>query len=715
MNGGLLPGITSCDAEPIHVPGSIQPHGLLLVAEAASLVLRQTAGDVATRLPSAAHPGVPLADAIGAEAADRVAEAVRAGRPGSGFIGRITTPAGEVMDISAFLSGSVICVELEPASPTVEPAVAVLGRLEAAVATFEMAGSLQALCEQAAAAFREFTGFDRVMVYRFGENEAGRVLAEVRRPDTYAFLNHHFPASDIPAQARALYVRNLIRVIPDATYQPAPIQPALGAGDPPLDLSDSTLRSVSPIHLQYLLNMGVTASASVSIVRDGNLWGLIACHHGTPRTLPYDVRAACKALAGSLARQIKAREEAEGYRQRIRFRSIEDGILHLLSRDGTLDDALGNHLMELVRMMDADGVAVIRGPELVASGVHPLRSDIHALATWLAAKPGDGVFVTATLPTSYPAAAGFRDAGSGILSMVLSEEEPWLLIWFRAEQVEVVNWAGNPHKAVEAAPGAPLSPRASFEAWQETVRGRSRPWTLPEVDSARRLRAALLDMRQMRRVKELNNQLTRSLQEQTRLVEQKDHLIGEVNHRVQNSLQLVSSFLLLQARSSDSADARHTLEEARHRLSAVALVHRRLYSGSDTRAVDGAHYVEELCKDTINSMGAEWEPFVSLDLAPVLVPTDRAVTLGLVLTELFININKYAYGGQPGPIAVTLSEERSNLILAVADRGGGKASPRRGFGSRMIDGLVSQMGGRLAYEDNGPGLRVVLTAPAPVT
>ncbi len=707
MSDTLDAALRTCDAEPIHIPGSIQPHGLLIVADAETLIVHHVAGDVEGRLNCANAVGMELCALLGAAPADRIAGVIRLGNAGAGFAGQITTPAGETLDLSAFLTGTMVAVDLEPASPWPESALTVLGQLETASAAFERATSLQALCEQAAKVFRELTGFDRVMIYRFGENEAGRVLAEARREGMHSFLNHHFPASDIPEQARALYVRNLIRGIPDATYSPAPLRPTAT----PIDLSDSSLRSVSPIHLQYLHNMGVRASASISIVRDGTLWGLVACHHDTPHLLTYEIRAACRTLVGGLARQIKAREEAESYRQRIRFRSVEDDVLHLLARDGTLDEALGNHLTELFKMLDADGVAVLRGSELIMSGVHPRSVEIQPLMEWLLKRPGDAVVTSSALSELFPPAAAFRETGSGILSVVLSAEEPWLLIWFRAEQVEVVEWAGNPHKAVNTGPGNVLSPRASFDAWQETVRGCSRRWSLAEVDSARRLRSALLDMRQTRRMKELNGQLTRLLQEQTRLVEQKDYLIGEVNHRVQNSLQLVSSFLQLQARTLGDAGVAAILEEARRRITAVALVHRRLYSGNETRAVDAARYIEELCTDTLASMGEDWTPHVSMDLAPVLIPTDRAVTLGLVVTELFININKYAYGGAPGPIEVRLREDRTNFTLEVADRGSGSTSPRRGFGSRMIDGLVTQMGGRLTREDNKPGLRVVLSAP----
>jgi len=231
------------------------------------------------------------------------------------------------------------------------------------------------------------------------------------------------------------------------------------------------------------------------------------------------------------------------------------------------------------------------------------------------------------------------------------------------------------------------------------------------VDAAVRLRAALLDVQQNRRVRELNRQLTKILQDKDTLLQQKEFLIGEVNHRVQNSLQLVSSFLALQARASDLPELHAALEEARRRLTAVALVHRRLYRGDQIEVVDAARYIEELCADTFSFMGQDWAQHLSLNLSPVLVSTDRAVTLGLVLTELLINSNKYAYGGAAGPIAVELLERHAQLCMTVADKGVDKLSSRKGFGSRIMAALVAQLGGELAYGDNHPGLHSAITMP----
>jgi light-regulated signal transduction histidine kinase (bacteriophytochrome) len=702
--------IKACEDEPIHIPGSIQPYGLMLAAEREKRAIVAVAGNVETRLGVVDWQGRPLAHILG-EGLDGKVTALLESNGAPGYLGLLRTRSGEMLDVSAYLSGDIIVVELEPASPNPAPASELLNQLEVAAVAFENATTLQALCERATEAFRQITGFDRVMVYRFEDDEAGRVLAESRRQDLQTFLNHHFPASDIPTQARALYVRNLIRVIPDIAYTPALLRPFWRAPDP-LDMSQGNLRSVSPVHLQYLSNMGVRASASVSIVRDGLLWGLIACHNETRRQIPYEVRIACRSLAAGLARQIKAKEEAEGYRQRIRLRSFEEDIIALLSREGTLDETLANHLGEVGTMLGADGVAVLRGTEAVLAGLSPALEDVRRLADWVLARPpGGAVFSTNNLEAVYAPGSSFRETGSGVLALILSADESWLLLWFRAEHVEVVNWAGNPHKAVDADPRAVLTPRASFDAWQEIVRGNARRWTLPELEAAHRMRTAILDVQQTRRLRDLNRQLTQILHEKDELLEQKDFLIGEVNHRVQNSLQLVSSFLGLQSRTSESPEVKFALGEARRRLSAVVLVHRRLYRGDQIQFIDASRYIQELCADAIASMGEVWAKQISLDLAPVIISTDRAVTVGLVVTELIININKYAYAGEPGSIEIRLTEERNFLRLTIADRGVGRLTFRKGFGSRLMDGLVGQLGGTLTYSDNQPGLRATLLVP----
>ncbi len=455
--------LTLCDREAIHVPGSIQPHGMMLVTDRDTLHVRHVAGDVEGRLGFLAWEGQKLAALLGGTLAARITALTQSGASG-GFVGQLPTTAGELLDVSAHPSGAYVSIELEPASKEPMPASLaslVLDELETAAAAFERAGTLQVLCDRAAIEFRRVTGFDRVLVYHFFDDAAGRVLAEDRRDDQRSFSNHHFPASDIPRQARALYVRKLTRVIPDIAYRPAPLRPDWT--DPePLDMSDCSLRSVSPVHLQYMKNMGVGASASVSIVKDGVLWGLIACHNETPRMMGFDVRVACRALAGAMARQIKAKEEAEGYRQRLELRSFEDEIARMLTEGSSLDAALSGHLGEISRMLRADGVAVLRADALVTHGTCPGKAEIRGLAEWVLARNDEAAFATDFLSETYPPAMAFCERGSGLLALTVSKAEPWLLLCFRAEQIEIIDWAGNPDKTPPLDPTEALTPRASF-------------------------------------------------------------------------------------------------------------------------------------------------------------------------------------------------------------------------------------------------------------
>jgi two-component system, chemotaxis family, sensor kinase Cph1 len=704
----LGPDVTDCDREPIHIPGAIQPHGLLLVADA-DLVVVGGAGDVEGRL-AADWIGRPLPELLGRP----LPELASAGAPAEGpaeavALGPVVTgqPSDEGLDASARFQDGRWLVQLEPRSTSWADAATLLAWLDGAGGLLERAADLKELCARAAEVFRELTGFDRVMIYRFLDDGAGVVVAEDRDPELGSFLNHHFPASDVPKQARDLYVRNRVRVIPDAGYAPAPLRPA-GLRD--LDLSDIDLRSVSPIHVQYLRNMGVGASASVSIVKDGLLWGLVACHHRAPRTLPYAERLACRALGGSLARQVRAKEEAEGYRERLRLRAAEDVVAGRLMAEADLGSLIAESADDLQRMLAADGFAAVQGRELTCVGRCPDRADVREVAAWV--RGGGAVPIhTESLPEIFPEARAYADLASGLLAVTVSSEEPIILLWFRAEHRELVEWAGNPHKAVTVRPGETLSPRASFEAWTEEVRGRARPWTLNEIDAAGRLVRALFEARQTRRIRELNKELSATVADKESLLVQKDYLLKEVNHRVQNSLQIVSAFLAMQARAEKDPTLTKHLEEAQRRLSAVALVHRRLYSDDSVQIVDLARYLEELIQDMRTALGEDWASALAVDLAPVAMPVDAAVNVGLVLTELVINANKYAYDGQPGPLSISLEQYRNRFRLIVADRGHGKAGTRQGFGTRMLTAMVDRLGGTIEETGNKPGLRVIVTAP----
>ncbi|MHA6296877.1 histidine kinase dimerization/phosphoacceptor domain -containing protein [Devosia sp. CAU 1758] len=693
--------LTSCDREPIHIPGAIQPFGEMLIVDDDDIVV----GEAGCQMPVLGQKLDALIGRTGAQIGPRL--------PQSGIlvVGAVNY-AGSVRDCIAYRSGAHLIVELTDKDDSEALDAAFLAEVETMGGRLEQATTLEDLCHQAARVFQELTGYSRVMIYRFVDGDAGVVLGESITDSSSSFMNHHFPATDIPKQARELYVRNKVRVIADVHYTPAPVRSA-STDLSQIDMSDSTLRSVSPVHLQYLKNMGVAASASMSIVNGNLLWGLIACHHHEPRPLSLTTRLACQTLASALARQVKARDDRQLFRERIRLRAQEDVVLARLGDDDGLKDFLAGSGKNLADLLQADAFAAVQGSKLYCWGQCPDEIDVRAVAEFVRRPAAIAPIATSSLSQQMPGAEAFSDRASGLLAVTMSTELPTILMWFRAEQLQVVKWAGNPHKDVAHSPDAQLQPRSSFEAWSESVKGQSSEWTHAEVESAQRVVKLMLEARNNRRMRQLNKELTTTLRENETLIEQKDYLLKEVNHRVQNSLSLVAAFLRMQSRNAPP-EVREHLAQAEQRLMAVGLVHRRLYQDDSVRVVDLSRYLGELLEELGSSLDAEWSGQMVTDFAPILISTDRAVRLGLVVNELVTNALKYAYDGRPGPLHVQLDQFRDSLRLIVSDRGrghGGQSTEGTGFGSRMMATLVQSLDGQLEREDNRPGLRIRLTAP----
>ena len=706
--------LSSCDREPIHIPGSIQPHGVLLVTEAGSPRILQVAGETERILGrnSGSICGQTVAGLLGPDAAARAASAQVTPEPV--YLGSVRV-AGNALSLTAHDRGGMRILELEPASAPSQSAADALAQVRKVAAVFDRAPDRSALLRSAAREARRLTGFDRVMIYRFLPDESGAVVAEDKAAALPPFLNHRYPASDIPKQARELYLHNLIRVIPDVNYTPAPLVPTLNPStNAPLDMGQCTLRSVSPIHIQYLKNMNVAASMSVSIVAHGALWGLMAFHHTAPKLVPYELREMCKHLGEILSQQVKARGDAEAHRKVLRFAADRERLLRMLSEASAIDRALVEHTAELPNAVGADGAAVLFGDTVSVTSRAPSKPQIRELVGWLLDTAPSDPFESSSLIRHYAPAAAYAPVASGLLATVVSREEPLVLLWFRAEQLETINWAGNPHKPAEPGVGAStLTPRKSFEIWKETVRNRSEAWSTVEVDAARHFKLGLIELMQQRALKEVNVQLRAAVSAKETLLLQKDLLMQEVHHRVQNSLQLVNAMLMLQARETGNEQVKAHFDQACDRIMAIGMVHRRLWRSDHVQSVDFASYLQELRDGLVDTWGGEWRSHVRVHGRPVLIPTNTAVVLALVVTELLTNAVKYAYGGQPGPIDVSLAQSQNGLRVSVQDQGVGIAaeSSKGGLGSRLTRDLIEQLGGELRVDARTRGTSVVVSVP----
>jgi chemotaxis family two-component system sensor kinase Cph1 len=555
--------LSSCDAEPIHVPGAIQPHGVLIAMREPELRIVQASANVCEMLSvEGTPPGRSLAELVGRVACERVARALGAddlalenplridigGRPFDGVLHRNATAA---------------ILELEP-SPDAELVVDRL--LRDSVIRLQRVRAVAELCAVAARQLRVLTGFDRVMVYRFHGDGHGEVVSEDRAHDVDAFLGLHFPAADIPRQARQLYALIPIRVIPDARYTPVPL---VGTEEPggsgALDLTFAALRGVSPVHLEYLANMGVRASMSVSLMRGDRLWGLLACHHREPRQVPFVVRSACEIIGRLVSLQIDALEEIALRAQRDALRGGESLILEAMrGGPGGWAPGLLARPEALLRGVSATGAALIDEGGVRTAGDVPSIPEIAALGSWLATA-GGRVFASHALAREYPASDSYRSVASGLLAVRVAKPHSAYLMWFRQEVLRTATWGGNPAKPVtpESEDGR-LHPRQSFAAWKEIVRGTSTPWTPAEIEVAEDVARRAIEV-------DLEQQITRA----EKAVRGRDDVVAVVSHDLKNPvnvIQLATQVLRNQVRDATPTAALATLariERAAARMTAL--------------------------------------------------------------------------------------------------------------------------------------------------
>jgi light-regulated signal transduction histidine kinase (bacteriophytochrome) len=484
-------GVDACAREPIHVPGAIQPHGALLVASADDLRLLQSSANLRDLVGVEPAPGRPLAEIVGAEAAEALRRWLSA-EPAR-FLGRCAI-GGADLQVSAHRTPQGIIVELEPAvaGRAGDSPDDVYPRLRRFLERLGPLETIEEILALTAGEIRALTGFDRALAYAFDPDGDGVVLAEDRNEALPSYLGLRFPASDIPAQARALYVANRVRLIPDADYQPSPIHPALSPVDgQALDLGPAALRSVSPIHLQYMRNMGTAASMSVSLMVGRKLWGLVGCHSARPWRVSPQIRDACDFLGRLVSMQIDARERAAYAARRIALKSVEARLVAGLSRAPGIEEAMGVDGAPWLDLVGADGAALVTPGRIVSVGLAPSEPELAELAAWLGRAPMEDVFVTDRLSSLWGPARAFEAVASGVVALSISQLHSSYILYFRQEQVRTVRWGGDPR--AQARPD-PLSPRRSFEIWREQVRGRCRPWSQAEVDQARDFRNAVVNV-----------------------------------------------------------------------------------------------------------------------------------------------------------------------------------------------------------------------------
>ena len=520
---GLDPvNLTNCDREPIHIPAHIQSHGLLLVLSEPDLRIMQVSENAYEILGMAATDLLdrPLADFISSDRRDLI-EVIRACldhsfehvnplnlaianadgvvRPFNGVVHR--APTGEIV------------LELEPVEFASKSDFFQFYRhIKVTLAKMQTTQNLTALCDLVVQEMRELTGFDRVMIYRFNEGGDGTVIAESKQDDLEPFLGMHYPDSDIPKQAKYLYTLNWLRLISDVSYQPIGL---VSNSETRLDMSYCGLRAVSPLHIEYLKNMGVVASMSVSLIQQQKLWGLIACHHHTPKLVPYEIRTVCEFLGQLMSTELATKENNEDLDYKLNLKIIQGQFVERLTKvtsSNFVEEIVSDH-EALLNLTGALGAAVCDGDDIILIGQTPNQGAIKTLIRWLSNLFKQDIFVTDSLSSLYPIAEEYKNVASGLLAMEISKIQSQYILWFRPEILQTVTWAGNPDKPnqIESDGSLTIFPRKSFEAWQQIVSGKSNHWLHCEVEAVIELRRAIIDivLRQSGELANINLELER--------------------------------------------------------------------------------------------------------------------------------------------------------------------------------------------------------------
>ena len=580
--------LTNCDREPIHIPNLIQPHGVLLAVSATEWKILQVSLNTEQLLGIKPKNLLdkPLAELLGTEQTaaiqsclseefehiNPVAIEIESGETVLTF-NSIVHRDGEIVlvELETSKNDSWANRELENRSSNQKNFFDFYRLVKKPIAKIQNTDSLEELCDAIVREVKKVTQFDRVMVYRFDEEGAGTVIAEAVIEGLEPYLGLHYPKTDIPKQAKLLYTLNYLRLIPDVAYEPVGLVPQLNPlTNKPLDLSMSVLRSVSPLHTEYLDNMGVAASMSISLIQNKKLWGLIACHHNTPKRVSYEIRTACEFIAQIVSFELAARESERDSEYKMKLKSVQSQLVANISEAKELETALTRNPLHLLDLVGAGGVALSFGSEITLLGNTPDSAAIEAMLPWLETQFNEEIiYETTSLSSAYPPAVEYKEVASGLLALLISRVQKTFIIWFRPEVIQTVDWAGNPHKPSEIAEDGTikLSPRKSFAKWQETVELKSLPWKACEVEAALELRSSIVGivLRKADELAQVNKELTRSNTELDSFAYIASHDLKEPLRGIYN----YSSFLLEdygETLDEDGVDKLNTLMRLTHRM-----------------------------------------------------------------------------------------------------------------------------------------------------
>ncbi len=703
--------LTDCDREPIHILNYIQPFGGLIAvnldwtvayhSENASemLGLRDVGVD-----QSPLQTGVNLDRILRPLALERIKTSlfVLDSDDAVERIFSVELVNDRLFDCAVHRTGNTVVLDFEP-HPLGTGSQSPFDLLGPLTSQLETTQDLLKICRLGASKLKDILGYDRVMVYRFHPDGTGEVIAEQREAKLESFLGLRYPRTDIPEQARELYLRNRFRIIADVEAGPVPILPKGRFGAEPLDLSMSTLRAVSPIHIQYLKNMGVSASLSISIVHQGKLWGLFACHHYSAKPLPFATRTTAELFSQLFSLALDRALLRKSERVHEEGRRLHDQLMVRLAQGRTLIENLPMIDELLTETIAHDGLSIFADGVYRSRGAAPDREEFEALLPALNGSPPGKIISSESIATHISAASTFADRAAGALIIPLSRNPRDYLALWRRELPQKVMWGGNPDKAVtKSKRNETLSPRSSFAAWEQVVSNHSERWSADDLQIAESLRTSLLEI-----VLKLTDDAER---ERRKSQEQQSLLIAELNHRVRNILNLIRS--LVDQSKHEAIDIAQFVDIVSGRITALATAHENI-TRENWSPAPVSKLIEAEAKAYLNGKRDR----LRLSGADVLVSPQAYTVLALVLHEMVTNSAKYgSLCDRRGELEIALTRSHDgDLMIDWKEIGGPpvKEPTRRGFGSTIIERSIPfELKGETKLDFKPAGLEAHFRIPA---
>ena len=704
---------TNCDKEPIHILGKIQGHGFLIGVNNKDHHINYISENTAVYIND--DPLKYLGKHIDEidvqmnisnyEDKLKLSQIIVLGL-GRGF--ETINPfylelGGKQFNLIIKNSANIYLLEFEPCNNKEEFDVQkTIGR---SISEILAQSGLHNMLNIAAREIKKIIQYDRVMIYQFGEDGHGEVVAEEKNSDLKPFLGMHYPASDIPKQARELYKINLTRILADVNMECPAIISNQGQ-DAPLDLTHSVLRAVSPIHIQYLKNMGVAASFSISLISHGELWGLVACHNYSPKFIDYKAREASKLIGQILSPALEYRiGEEENDKFGLLNQSVNT-LIKYVDKESDIVSALTANAVTINDVCSGSGAVLVFDNKITSIGLTPNNDEVKEIVKWVINNTQDMLFYTHRFPAIYPAAEKYSDIGSGLFACILSRELSEMILFFKPEQKQSIIWGGNPEKAVEVASDGSLqlSPRKSFDKWTEIVRYSSAKWNQGEI-------AALINLREqvIYQITRKANEI-RQLNERLKLAyEELDTFSFTVSHDLRTPLSSIKSYaeLLLFTNENLDDNAKKILERINACADKMALLIKEILNYSSyTRneikleKVNMKQLIEDVVTDINESLKPQNLEFVIGETPDIF---GDVVMIGQVFANLVNNAVKYSSRAQNASVKVEGYVSGNETIYTVTDNGIGIDIK---YHNRVFE-LFKRMDNVKDFEGTGVGLAIV--------